>query len=232
VFRAIGWVGIVIAAISAVTNFAFVAGVKYTSVANALVILASTPFHAAIMSWLFLGERIALRTWIAIIAGMAGIAIIVSDGFGGGSTFGDMMALAAAMLLAAQLTMMRGRRQINMIPAVALGGAMHCGVAMMIGGVPDMPTGMQAVWILLMGFAVTTPATALLALGPRYISAPEVGLLVLLETVLGPIWVWLVIYEAPSVAAMIGGMVVIVTLLVHALISLQLERRRARQTPV
>ena len=100
VFWSIGWTGLLIAVITAVTNCAFVAGIKFTSVANALVILASTPFHAAVMSRVFLGEKIALRTWVAICIGLGGIAIIVWDGIGGGSTFGDAMALLAAILLA------------------------------------------------------------------------------------------------------------------------------------
>ena len=227
VFLSIGWTGVLIAMITAVTNCAFVAGVKFTSVANALIFLASTPFHAAVMSRIFLGEQIALRTWIAICIGLGGIAIIVWDGIGGGSTFGDAMALLGAVLLAAQLTMMRGRREINMIPAVALGGVIYAVIAVAVGGVPDIPAGMQTVWVLVMGFAVTAPATALLALGPRYISAPEVGLIVLLETVLGPLWVWLVIHEVPSAWALVGGTVVVTTLLVHSLLSLRDHARRA-----
>ncbi len=231
VVRSIGRTGLIIAMFAAVTNCAFVAGIKYTSVANALIFLATVPFHAAVMSRLFLGEVIALRTWIAIAIGLVGVVIIVGDGIGGGGTFGDAMALMAAMLLAAQLTMMRGRREINMIPAVALGGLLYCMLAMAIGGVPEMPTETQALWIVTMGFAVTTPATALLALGPRYISSPEVGLIVLLETVLGPLWVWLVIHEVPSRWALVGGALVVVTLIVHSLLALRDHARlRARGT--
>jgi drug/metabolite transporter (DMT)-like permease len=221
VFWSIGWTGLLIAVITAAVNCAFVAGIKFTSVANALVILASTPFHAAVMSRIFLGERIARRTWVAICIGLGGILVIVWDGVGGGSIFGDAMALLAAILLAGQLTMLRGRREVNMIPAVALGGVIYAVMAVVIGGTPDMPSGMQTLWIVIMGTAVMTPATALLALGPRYISSPEVGLIVLLETVLGPLWVWLVIHETPSALALVGGAVVVATLLVHSLLSLR-----------
>lgn len=221
VFRSIGQTGLIIAAITAVTNTAFVAGIKFTSVANALVFLASVPFHAAIMSRIFLGEAVALRTWIAIVIGLGGIVVIVWDGIGTGNAFGDAMALLASLLLAGQLTLLRRRKEINMIPAVALGGLIYAVMAMVIGGAPVMPDATQALWIAIMGFLVTTPATALLALGPRYISAPEVGLIVLLETVLGPLWVWLVIHEVPSTMALIGGAVVVSTLLVHSLLALR-----------
>ena len=101
VFRSIGQTGLVIAALTAVTNTAFVAGIKFTSVANALIFLASVPFHAAIMSRVFLGEPVALRTWIAIAIGLGGIVIIVWDGIGTGGAFDDAMALPASLLFAA-----------------------------------------------------------------------------------------------------------------------------------
>ena len=125
--------------------------------------------------------------------------------------------------------MMRGLREINMIPAVAIGGVIYASIAMAIGGVPDTPNGMQMLWIVTMGFAVTVPGTALLALGPRYISSPEVGLLVLLETVLGPLWVWLVIHETPSAWTLVGGAVVVATLGFHSLLSLRDPARRRAQ---
>jgi drug/metabolite transporter (DMT)-like permease len=226
VFRSIGWFGLFIALVSTATNFAFVAGIKFTSVANALLILASTPFHAAVMSRIFLGEKIALRTWVAIFAGLGGIAIIVSDGLGQLSAFGDAMALLGAVLLAAQLTLVRSRRDINMVPAIAVGAGLSGLIAVVIGGPPAIPNQMQALWIIVMGFLVLTPATALMTLGPRYISSPEVGLIVLLETVLGPFWVWLVINEVPTIWALVGGAIVIMTLLVHSLLSLRDAARR------
>ena len=65
-----------------------------------------------------------------------------------------------------------------------------------------------------------------MTLGPRYLAAPEVALILLLETVLGPVWVWLVIHEAPSPWALMGGAIVVITLFVHTLAGLRAERRR------
>lgn len=223
-FRAIGGRGLLIAVITAATSFAFVAAIKFTTVANALVILATTPFHAAVMSHLFLGEVVSRRTWIAIAFGLAGIAIIVGDGLGRPTAIGDAIALLAAILLAAQLTLVRASRTINMIPATAIGAAIYALAALAISGPPEMPNANQALWIVVLGLVVITPATALLTLGPRYISSPEVGLIVLLETVLGSFWVWLVVGERPGAWGFVGGAVVIATLIGHATLSL-----RARQ---
>ena len=231
VFTAVGWSGLIIAATFSITTISFIAAIKYTSVANALVILASTPFFAAILSRLFLGEAVALRTWIAIFVAGAGICVIVWDGLGRGTLFGDMMALITAALLAVKLTIVRRQRHINMIPAVALAAVFFAAVSLvMAGGQVAMPDGYQTIYILIMGLAVLAPATALMTLGPRYISTPEVGLIVLLETVLGPIWVWLIIGEQPSDWALIGGTIVVVTLVVHAVVGIR-SRRSITATP-
>lgn len=227
-FMAIGWTGLAIAVISLGSNFMFLAAIKYTSIANALVLLASMPLHAAVLSWFFLGERMPARTWAAMAFAVAGIAIIFADGIGGGSVFGDLMALLTALLLAAQLTMVRSRADVDMIPAGVVGSIMFAGLAILIGGAAQLPDASQMMWILIMGFVVLTPATALLIVGPRYISTPEVGLLVLLETVLGPLWAWMVIHEVPSPLAIVGGGVVVVTLTVHFAMSWRDEARRNR----
>lgn len=225
-FRAIGWFGLLIAVVIAAAQFAFLGGIIHTSVANALVIMASTPFYAAIMSRVLLGEVIALHTWIAIVVGLAGVTVIVWDGIGQGSWFGDLMALAAALLLAFEFTLLRSRRQINMIPATLIGAVLTSLVALGVHGQVPAPDAEQALWLAVMGLVVLPPATALMTLGPRYLSAPEVALILLLETVLGPIWVWLVIHEAPSRLALAGGAVVIGTLFLHAVAGLRTEQRR------
>ncbi len=228
-FRAIGFAGFLVAFFFAATTLTFVGAVKNTSVANALVLLASTPFHAAVFSRIFLGESIPRRTWIAIFVGMFGVAIIVSDGVGGGTLLGDGLALLTAVMLAAKFTIVRSRRDINMIPAVVLSSALYATAAFVLGGPPVIPNDTQLMWLLILGFVVITPATALMTLGPRYISAPEVSLIVLLETVLGPLWVWIVIGEEPTRMALIGGTIVVSTLVVHSLVGLRAQRRANRR---
>lgn len=225
-FRAIGWSGIAIAVVSVGSNLLFLAGIKYTSIANALVLLASMPLHAAVLSWVFLGEKMATRTWIAMFAAAGGIVIIFADGLGRGNAFGDLMALLAAVFLAAQITMVRGRANVDMIPAGVLGSIVIAAVAVIVAGAPEMPDSTQMLWICVTGFLILTPATALLTVGPRYISSPEVGLLVLLETVLGPLWAYFIIYETPSPMAVVGGSVVVVTLAIYFAIDFRQQARK------
>lgn len=223
-FRAIGIVGFGVALVFSINTLCFIAAVTYTSVANVLVILASTPFFAAILSIAFLRERVPPRTWLAIFLAGSGIALIVFDNLGSTALFGDLMAILAATLLALKFTILRRRRHVNMIPALAISGLVFAAVSCVMTDTIAVPDASQALWLLIMGFAVLTPAVALITLGPRYISAPEVGLLMLLETVLGPLWVWLVLSEEPSAIALFGGGVVIVTLLVHGILGLRAVR--------
>lgn len=214
-FRAIGLVGLGLAMIFAVNTLCFIAAVTHTTVANVLIILASTPFFAAIMSIVILHEHVPLRTWLSIALAGLGIGLIVFDSLGSRALFGDVMAIIAATLLALKFTIVRRRRHINMIPALAVSGLVFAGIAFVMVGTLAVPSDPQIMWLLILGFAVLAPAVALMTLGPRYISAPEAGLLMLLETVLGPLWVWLVLSETPSKIALIGGSVVVTTLLAN-----------------
>lgn len=222
-FWSIGASGFVIAVIFSGNTLAFLAAVQHTEVANVLVILASAPIFAAFMSLVLLKEPVAPRTWVAIVVIFTGISLIMWDGLDRGTGFGDAMAVLATILLAGKFTMLRHQRHIDMIPALALSGVICAAFAALVEA-PTLPSAEQSVWLLLMGLAVVTPAVALISLGPRFISAPEVSLLMLLETVLGPLWVWLVIHETPTPLALLGGAIVVTALIVHSAVGLRRVR--------
>ena len=119
--------------------------------------------------------------------------------------------------------MMRHARAINMIPAMALSGLI-VGLAALLVAEPAVLDRMQLTWMLVMGLFVVPVSFALIALGPRFLPAPEVSLLLLLETVLGPFWVWLALGEAPGPWALAGGAVVVATLAVHSVLALGRKR--------
>ncbi len=227
VFRAIGWTGVVLAAIFSVNTIMFLGAIQNTKVANALVMLATAPLFAAILSRLLLKEHVPARIWCAITVAIFGIGLIVWEGLGQGTIFGDSLALLASLLLGAKFTIIRHRRAINMVPAMALSGLFFAAGALAFAEPFAVQTSQMA-WVLVMGFAVIAPAIALLTLGPRYLPAAEVGLLTLGETVLGPLWVWLVIHEAPTPLALLGGGIVLTALVGNALVALRGTRRLAR----
>jgi drug/metabolite transporter (DMT)-like permease len=113
-------------------------------------------------------------------------------------------------------TVVRRRRDLNMIPAAGLGLLLAALVAYPFAQFPVL--GVHQWLILLIGAGVVLPvALALLTLGPRYLPAPEVAMLTLLETIIGPVWVWWVIGEEPGIRTLLGGSVVVAALFCHSL---------------
>jgi len=225
--RKLGMAGLAVAVIYALNAISFVFAIDHTRVANVLIILASTPLIAALLSIMVLKERVSKPTWAAIAAGMTGVFIVVGDGFRAGTSLGDFFAFFTACALAVTFIIIRRHRHVNMIPAAALSGLLSAVlVAPFASPMSVQPEGW---WLLLLlGFVVMPLSFGLITLGPRTLPAPEVALLMLLETVLGPLWVWLVIDEMPSQTTFIGGIVVISAVAMQS--AWRLRRRRQPQT--
>ncbi len=219
-FRAIGVLGLVVALLFAVNTSLFVISIRHTAVANTLVILSAAPLFAAVFSSLFLKEHAPLRTWIATLIGIAAIALIMTDSLGTANLIGDGAALAVAITMATILTLMRYMRSNNAVPIVALSGLLLA-LAMLLPSQPFSLSGSDWIYMSLLGLVVIPISFALTLAAPRYLPAPEVGLIFLLETVLGPFLVWLVLGEEPPVATLVGGVVLVTTLVGHAVLSLR-----------
>ena len=219
-FQAIGLKGVGAAVVFSVSSFFFLYALDQTSVANVLILLATSPFFAALFAWLFLREPVPLRTWLAMVVTLGGIALLGAGSLDAGTLEGDLAALGGAATLGLKFVVLRGARRTNMIPAMALSGIMIGVAAGIVAPLPELAP-MQLGYTLLMGLIVVPLGVSLLTLGPRYLPAPEVGLLMLLETVLGPLWVWLVIGEAPALLALAGGAIVLAALIGHSLLSLK-----------
>ncbi len=231
IVRAMGRTGIPAAFVFGLTAVLFVLSITLTNAANTLFMMATAPLWAALISWLFMGERVALRTWLAIFSALVGIVIIFSGGIGDGTLIGDLIGLAAALSLASQLTIARHARATNLVPALA-GGVLLA--AVLVGATFASPTAVRSddiVWLALLGVFVVPVAFGLLTLAPRYIPSPEVSLIMQLEAILGPIWVWLGVGEVPPVATFIGGAIVLVTLVVHSCLGIRAYQRRSRPPP-
>ena len=213
--RALGATGGAVALLHAVNAIAFVVALHHTGVANTLVVMATAPLIAALLSLAVLRERIAGATWAAIAAGLAGVAIVVHDGLGRGNLPGDLSALAVALSLAAIFVLVRRRHDLNLVPATGA-GALLSGLAAAPLAAPLALAPGQVASLAAMGLLVLPLAFALLTHGARSLPAAEVTLLLLLETVLGPLWVWLGVGEVPTRAALIGGAIVVGALAAHA----------------
>jgi drug/metabolite transporter (DMT)-like permease len=222
---ATGSTGILVASLFATTTILFVVAINETTVANTLVIIAAAPLFAAILGWAALGERPAWRTWIAILVAIGGIALIVADGLSGGTWVGDLIALATAVALGGHFVLVRSARDIDLTPAIGISGLITAAVALVAAeSVALSPP--QIGWMALLALVILPISFVLITAAPRYIPAAEVGLVVLLETVLGPLWVWLAIGEEPGRYALIGGAVVIGALVLNFSLARWADRPR------
>lgn len=205
----------------ALSSTAFVTAIVTTSVANTLFIVAAAPLFAALWSRLFLGERVAPRTLAAIAVTLAGMAAIFGDGLGRGDALGNLSAVGAAACWSAMLVVFRRAPRTNIAVAIAGGGYLVA-----LTGVLIAPTlavsGADTLWLGLLGLFVLPVSFNLISQGPRYLTAPEVSLIVLLEAVIGPLWAWIFIGQIPGAVSLAGGAVILATLAVY----FSLGRRR------
>lgn len=227
-FRQIGKAGLLVAALFTCSTTCFLSALYFTSVANTLVILSGSSMFAALYSRFFLQEPIHLRTIATMIIVIGAIGYIVSDSLGSGSLLGDMFAVCASMTMAGAFTVTRNAKSRNMIPATAVSGLFTAAIAFFPADFVSLDL-YSTTLLGLLGLTLTA-AFALVTIGPRYISAPEVSLLLPIETVLGPFFIWLVLGEQPSAAALFGGAVVILALTTHSLLSLRDQARTLDRT--
>lgn len=217
-----GWSGLIVAICYGLTSITFVTAVFHTSTADLVFILAFNTVFAALLSWIFLKERPRAVTIVAMLVMILGVLVIVGGSVGTGKLFGDFMALCSAFFIAVAITISRASGK-------DMGFTSLIGVLLPLGLAAFMVTGfhVNAPWWIIFNGAVIMPISFFcLAAGPKYISGPEVAMFYLLETVLAPIWVWMIFAETPTRNSLIGGGILIVTLVAHSLWQLHDGRRR------
>lgn len=221
--RATGWPGLFCAVLIAVGTVLFIASLTRTAVANTLLMLSLVPFFAAALGLVFLREAVPGRTWLAITAALVGMAVILSGSLGGIGIVGDGLAVGTALCMAGSLVIIRANKRVSMLPALALSGLLVAlaGLAMadpLAVGWRDI--GLAAV----MGVMQQAFAIGLYLSAARYLPPAEAGLIGLIETVFGPVWVWLVLREVPGDAALTGGAIVLAALMLHFAAGLRAAR--------
>ncbi len=219
-FPAAGWSALSLGGV----NVLFILSITHTTVANTLFLLATVPLFAALLGRFFLGDRIPRRTGIAIAVAISGIALILGGDIDGGFGTGNLFGLATAVLFAVNLTLIRRHPEMSLLVALALGGALASSTGFVLSD-PFAVSGRDLAIILGQGAVQSTLAIGLFMTAARYLPPAEAGLFTMVETVLGPFWVWLVIREQPAPLALLGGAVVLTALAAHSVLSLRASRR-------
>ncbi len=225
VTKAIGWTGIGVGILFGTGTIFFVLAVRLTTIANALFLLSVAPLFGAVFSRIFLGERIAPRTYLTALIVAGGTALIFGGNLSGQNLWGNLAALAVAAAGGGFFVMLRSRPMPDPAPAFALGGLFAALVGLVLApsdlGVPDG----DLLPLLILGLFVLPVSFALAGRGPRYLPAPEVNLIMLLEAVFGPIWGVIIIGQIPSGLVLTGGAIVLATLACHFAIGFIKEQK-------
>jgi drug/metabolite transporter (DMT)-like permease len=217
----VGIQGALSGALLASTFFFFILSITRNTAANTFVLMSVGPFFVAFFGWVFLGELVPLRTWSAITVALMGIVLMFSDGLDAGRTIGNLLALGMPIAFALNVVILRrARASVSMVPAVMLAGLFSILVSLPFAW-PLTPNLNDLTVLWVMGWVQLGTGCVLMTIATRYLSAGEVGLFALLETTLGPIWVWLGIGERPTDLALMGGLVVIGALLVNGVLGMR-----------
>ena len=213
----IGWLGVLGGVFFAATIMGFVLALTHTTVANTVFTMSAIPFFTAIMAWLVLGERVDMMTGIAILTASAGIALMVGDGFATGSVFGNLMAIMTAFGFACFVVVLRKGRFVNMLPSLIVAALVSACVAVYMTKGNLVLSAHDLLLCVIWGAVISGGSYLLLVRSSRHLQGAELTLLVLLEFILAPIWVYLFVNEVPGRMTLIGGSVVLASVSIHAL---------------
>jgi drug/metabolite transporter (DMT)-like permease len=212
-------------ALFAAASIAFVSALHRTDAASVLVIIAAGPLIASVLGRVFLHQRAEARTWLTGVAVVAGLTVIFGGSIGRGDVDGDLLALAGATCFAGYLTVSRAARPADMTPAIAVGGV---GAALvgLVAGADTWIGGSDLLLLALLGIVILPVSLALITRATHHVPAPEVNLVALLETLLGPLWVWLAMGERPAAEVLAGGILVVGAVTIHSVLALRADRDR------
>jgi len=207
--------GIIAAISSTLANLMFLAAVTETTAANLVFIISLNPVICALLGWMILKERVPWQTWLAIVLALSGVGVIVSNGLSVGTVSGDLLAFGVAICMAITLTAARSSGK-NIMTSLAIGALVSACIAAFWAQPATLPV-VSWGWLALNALLVIPAALGLLIIGPRYLPASEVAMFFLLEPILTPVWMWLIFGEMPTRQALLGGVIVLVTLFAHSL---------------
>ena len=215
-----GYQGLIYIGTFSLTNITFVVSIQNTNVANTLVMIATAPMLSAILGAIFLKEPPDKKTWISIIITFIAIIYIFFDSLKLGNFHGDILGFITALGLAIGAVTIRSAKTKNLVPAAVVGKLFVATFALFFIESFVLIDNDLIIIPLMCILCVAIPFV-LVTIAPRFIPAAEVNLFFLLETIIGPVWVWFIIKEQPSIETLQGGSVIIATIAIHSFLKLK-----------
>ena len=215
-----GYHGIIYVITFSITNITFVVSIQNTNVANTLVMIATAPLLSAILGAIFLKEPPDKKTWISIVITFFAILYIFFDSLKMGNFYGDILGFITAIGLAVGAITIRSAKSKNLVPAAVVGKLFVASFALLFIESFVLQDKDLLIVPLMCILCVAIPFV-LVTIAPRFITAAEVNLFFLLETIIGPIWVWMIIKEQPGIETLFGGIVIIISIAIHSFLKLK-----------
>ena len=210
-WRAGGSPVVAVAACMALASTCFIFSLAHTSVANTLLLMSTSPYVVGLLGWLLLGERVPPRTWLTMGVALGGAVVMVSSSYGRGGLLGDLLAVVMATSFAVATVLVRRHPHVPMAPAAALATTFTFLLALPLA-TPLDTTPRDLLLLAFFGIGQFGAGFLLFMAGARLIPAAQTSLIGMLETVLGPLWVWLVLNERPDAASLAGGGLILAAL--------------------
>ncbi len=215
-----GYHGLIFITTFSITNITFVVSIQNTNVANTLVMIALAPMLSAILGGIFLKEIPDRNTWAAIGVTFLAAVYIFFDSLQLGNIYGDILGFITALGLAINAVTIRSAKKKNLLPAAVVGKLFVAIFAMFFIETYTL-IDRDLIIVPLMSIMCVAIPFVLVTIAPRFIPAEEVNLFFLLETIIGPFWVWMVIKEQPSLETIQGGSIIILTIAIHSYLKLK-----------
>ena len=215
-----GYHGLIYIVTFSITNITFVVSIQNTNVANTLVMIAMAPMLSAILGAIFLKEIPDKKTWVAIAITFIAAVYIFYDSLKLGSIYGDILGFVTAVGLAVGAVTIRSAKSKNLVPAAVV-GKLFVAIFAMFFIESYILAGQDLFIVPLMCVMCVAIPFVMVTIAPRFIPAEEVNLFFLLETIIGPFWVWMVIKEQPSIETIQGGLIIILTIATHSYFKLK-----------
>jgi len=218
--KRVGYPGFFYSISFAVCNITFIISIQNTNVANTLIMIALAPMLSAILGSIFLKEIPDRKTFIAILITFGACVYIFYDSLNLGNFLGDFFGLVTALGLACNATIARYAKDRDLVPSAVLGKLFVAIFAFFLVKNFEL-IGNDIIFVPLMCIMCVAIPFVLVTIAPRFITGAEVNLFFLLETILGPVWVWIVIKEQPSIETILGGSIIIMTIAVHSFLAIK-----------
>jgi drug/metabolite transporter (DMT)-like permease len=224
--RQIGRPGICGGLLLSAAGITFLQAITNTTVANTLFMLSAIPFITAALAWVFLREHLRRATLVTMVAAALGVCVMVAEGLGTGSSYGNLMAFGTALCFSGFAVIVRRHRQVDMLPALMVAAVVIALLAVVLRWDDLAISPHDILLCFLWGGVLSGLGNAMFIFASRHLVAAELTLFMLLEFALGPIWVWIFINEVPTDLTVLGGAIVILSVCVRALT--ELRRRSPR----